>query len=530
MIVKSPPLGRIGIIPDQGFSYQTEVGAWLDGRNLRFDDQHIKIIPEPTELIATVADDATWLQLYDDDLGPRAVYGTPTKLYRLSIDLTTWEDVTKLATTYSSGDWHSFAWGESVVFNNGVDVPQILNPGASNFIDLPNWGLLTSGQQTVTCKSLRPFNNAMVASNVTFNGTVKPNMVWWSAQAVVDNNDSQFTQPSWDYEDISTLSGFNYVGVDEGELIDSLTLDTSHMVYTRSSTYAMQFVGGTFVYAFRRVLEYGLAQLGAVTDFNNFHFVIAPATIYMHDGSTVQQIARSRLEDTFFGSLASFDDLRCTHDVGNKEIHTLLSPKFGGGKDYLIYNYEDNTWAIGDAYSGDPGVTGNLIQCMAYGLKVDSGGGAWDANSETWSSITGTWADADPAADVRVMYWLLGNKLMFAEQNNEIRDPFKSYYVRTGRVGFRELAPEFHSGAVPTIMRIYPHIEGSALTQFSFFRAENLGSLIAADDVVTFGPNTAYKSDIRVTARYIEMQVDVIGPGLWRMYSMDYDVEAEYAR
>ena len=530
MIVKSPPLGVIGLIPDQGFNYQTEVGAWLEGRNMRFDDKHVKIIPEPAELIATVADDATWLQLYDDDLGPRAVYGTATKLYRLSIDLQSWQDVTNVGGDYNSGDWHSFAWGESVVFNNGIDPPQILNPGAANFIDLPNWGLLTSGQQNVQCKSLRPFNNVMVASNITFNGTVKPNMVWWSAPGVISNDDSQFTQPSWDYEDISTLSGFNYVGVDEGELIDSLTLDTSHMIYTRSSTYAMQLVGGTFVYAFRRVLEFGLAQLGAVADFNNYHFVVAPATIYMHDGSTVRQIARSRLEDSFFSSLASFEDLRCTHDVGNKEIHILLTLKFSPRRLYLIYNYEEDNWAIGEGWSGDPETQANWVNCMAYGLKVDPGGGAWDTNTETWTTILGSWSDADPAADVRVMYWLLGNKLMFAEQNSEVRDPYKNYYVRTGRVGFRELSEDFNSSVTPTMTRIYPHIEGDALTQFSFFRAENLGALVSADDVVTFSPTVNYKSDIRVTARYMEMQVDVIGPGPWRLYSMDYDVIPEYAR
>lgn len=530
MIVKSPPLGAIGLIPDQGTNYQTQVGAWLEGLNLRFDDSHIKIIPEPELLLATVADDATWLQLYDDDLGPRAVYGTPTKLYRLSLDLTSWDDVTNVGGDYTSGDWHSFKWGESVVFNNGIDPPQILNPGTSNFIDLPNWGLLTSGQKAVQAKSLRPFNNTMVALNITIDGVEKRNMVWWSAPAVISNDDSQFTQPSWDYEDISTLSGFNYVGVDEGELVDSLTLDTSHMIYTRTSTYAMQLVGGSFVYAFRRVLEFGIAQLGAVADFNNFHFVVAPATIYMHDGSTIKQIANARLEDTFYNAISGFSDLRCTHDVGNKEIHTLLTLKFRDAQQYLIYNYEEDTWAVADAFSGDPEDQANWVKCQAYGLKVDPGGGTWDASTDTWDSITLTWAQADPAADLRVMYWLCGNKLMFAEQNLLTRDPFKRYYVRSGRYNFRELAPEFSTQSVPTVMRLLPHIEGSAETQFSFFLAENLGSSIAAGEVATFDPVTQYKSDVRVTSRYMELEVAVTGDGDWRLYSMDYDVEAEYAR
>lgn len=530
MIVKSPPLGVIGLIPDQGRNYQTEVGAWLDGLNVRFDQQQIKIIREPDNLLPTVAPDATWLQLYDDEIGPRAVYGTPTGLFRLNIDATGWDDVTRLSGPYNGGNWHSFPWGESVVFNNGVDPPQILNPATLNFIDLPNWGLLTSGQKAVTAQSLRPFGTVMVACNIVIDTAAKPNMVWFSGPGVIDNNDAAFASPSWDYEDISTLSGFNYIAVEDGEILDSLTLDTGHMIYTRQSAYVMQLVGGAFVYSFQRLLEYGIARLGAVASFNNYHFCVAPATIYVHDGSTVTQVANGRLEEAFFDRIDGFEALRCTHDVGNKEIHTLLSLSSRVAKQYLIYNYEEDNWSVGDAINGDPLDMNNQVICMAYGLRVKTGGGSWDGSADTWETIDGSWLDADASGGVRTMYWLTPDTLLLAEGISTRRDPNKRYFVRSGRFNFRELADEFNTQTVPTVMRLLPHIDGQAETTFSFFLSENLGDVERTGDVVTFDPTTQYKADVRMTSRYMELQVEVTGDGDWRLYSMDYDLQDEYAR
>ena len=525
MIVKSPPLGQVGVVPDLGTAHRAPVGAWLEAANVRFDDGHIRPILEPTTVIDTV-DTATWFELYDDDIGSRIVYGSADSLYRLNIDGTAWEDVTRLSGPYNSGNWHSFVWGDSVVFNNGIDAPQILTPGAANFIDLPNWGLLTSGQKAVSAKSLRPFGNFMVALNITIDGVVKPNQVWWSDAAVLDNNDANFNQPSWDYESPTNLSGFTYVGVSDGELVDSLTLDTSHMIYLKTATFAMQLIGGQFVFAFRRVLEYGLAQLGAVAEYNNFHYVIDPATVYIHDGSTVRQVANARVEETFLSALKEFSDLRCEHNIGDKEIHTLYVDKSDDRRKLLIYNYEEDNFTFADAWFDDPAVG---AVSLAYGLKVDPGGGTWEANTDTWETIQGTWGDLDPSSDARVMYWLLPDKLMLAEQSTT-REPTKRYFARSGRWAFSDFSPEFDSNNTNEFSRILPHIEGEALTRFTISTAENLGSAVKVADTGDYDPESGYKVDIRANGRYIIMDVDIIGDGAWEFFSMEMDVEAEYGR
>lgn len=524
MMYQSPPLGSTGIVPDLGTNHPLPLGAWEDVKNLRFNDSHIRRIKDPVEALPTVADDATWLQLYTDDIGPRIAYGTPTKLYRLNIAGDTWEDVTRLSGDYTSGDWHSFSWGESVIFNNGVDVPQILTAGSSAFVDLPNWGLLTSGQKAVTAKSLRPFNNVLVACNVTIDGVEFPNMDWWSAPAVIDNNDANFNQPSWDYEDPSTLSGFNYVGVNSGPIVDSLSLDTVHIIYTKFATFAMRPIGGRLIYAFTRILDYGLARLGAVVDYNNFHFVAGPTSIFRHDGSVITHLADGRIEDSFFNSLASTETLRCTQDIGNKEIHTLYQNR-NGDWEYGIYNYDEDTWSRGDA-SKD----GKDVVCMAYGQEQDLDAETYDTVTTTYATETRTYAEVFPKAEGRRMYWLLTDKLMLAEEST-VKDPNKDYYVSSGFLSFSELGPEFTTNVAKSFQRIYPHIEGTADTQFTISRAKLLGQpLTAGQRVRTFVPGVSDKVAFRATARFFIMRIDLVSDGDWEMPTMNYDLGIKHGR
>jgi len=143
-------------------------GAWANGRNIRFKDGYLEPIREPVLALAT-PDGALWQQLYTDDTGPRVVIATDTRLFRLDLPGTAWDDVSPGLLDYTPGGiWHSFPWGNAVVFNNGINTPQILLDGATEFSDLPNWGLLSNSGQTVTVAGvLRPIGDRMVALDFT---------------------------------------------------------------------------------------------------------------------------------------------------------------------------------------------------------------------------------------------------------------------------------------------------------------------------------------------------------------------------
>ena len=349
MLVPSGNLGTLGLMPDQP-DHMLPVGGWSKGRNIRFPDGYLERINEPELVIGTAdANPPRWFQLYEDETGPRVVYATDTDLFRLNLPLTAWDNVTNTSIgAYTAGEWQSFQWGTACVFNNGQDAPQILLSGATEFTTLANWGLLTSGQTVTTCKAIRPFKGFMIAVNLVIDGIVKPNALWASGPGVDDNDDSNFFQPSWDYEDPGTSSYFDYQGSEDGPLVDLLKLNNFMMVYTSASGIPMQLVGGANIWHFGEAIEYGLIGLGSVVAFKNFHFCVGPSTLYVHDGSVIQHLADARIQKNFYSELQDFDHITGAENLATKEVHFQYNAK-NGRREYLIFSYKDDNFSIGDA-------------------------------------------------------------------------------------------------------------------------------------------------------------------------------------
>lgn len=535
MFVQSPSLGQLGLITDLP-NQAVPIGGWNAGRNIRFNDGFIERIPEPAKFADLFGDTSVennqgqWIQQYEDESGTRIVYASKAKLYRRNTANTAWEDVTRTSADYNtSGKWQSFQWGTAVVFNNGIDPPQILYNGAVNFVDLPNWGVLTSGTVTVSCRSIRPFRNFMIACDVTIDGVRQSNAVWWSDAAVIDNDTSGFDAPSWDYEDATTLAGINYVGVEDGAIIDSLSLRNNHVIYTSTSGHLMQLVGGTFVFSFQRILEYGIADVDAVAAFNNQHYCVGANTIFIHDGSTVQQIADGRIQESWLSTTDFSERISCEVNLRKKEVHALYTSS--GIRRYLIYNYKDDNFSFGDATVWD-GSASRRVNCMSYGFKqIDAL--AWNSVTETWDIITASWASLERDGLEETMYWLTEDAVHRAEAEFT-DDPGKFYYVEKDAIDFSELNPQFTSNRWKYLRQIYPHIDAEADTTFTVTWSANLSGPPDPNASTTIVPYSAtvgdYKVDLRATGRYLNIRIDVSGQGRWRMSSMDYDLELSHGR
>jgi hypothetical protein len=531
MTTPSPAVGALGILPDQP-DHELPLGAWADGRNLRFNDGYIERIKEPALRLAVPTDTVgLWIQLYHDGDFPRLVIavndtvGSVDKLYRLDLAGTAWEDVTPVGGLTEGGRWQSFKWGTAVVCNNGIEAPQILLTGGANFADLTNWGTLTSGQTVTTAAVLRPFRNFMLAIGLVIDGTRKPNALWISGPGVEDNDDTAFFQPSWDHEDPGTKSTFVYQGADVGPLVDMAQLNNQLILYTNASAYILQLVGGNNTWGFLPSIEYGLIGIGAVVPYKNHHFCIGPTTLYVHDGSVVRHIADGVIQTAFFDSLIDFDDITGVENLEFKEVQFLYNAK-GGKREYLIYNYKDETFAIGDA-----SVEGDDCAAMAYDIGGDEDGTeTWATISTTWSTETRTWADLAGSSGKRSMFWLTAGGLYLAEAFNT-QDSQKRYFVSRDKLDFSELNEKMTTNWWKEISAVYPHITGTAPTEITLGWSETVGETTINDlDTFSYDPATDYKADFRTSGRYIALAVDIVGDGAWRFSSMNYDLDVEYGR
>jgi hypothetical protein len=295
-----------------------------------------------------------WIQGWADGLSTYLAAATGEKLFFLASsgygDI--WVDASRVEGYNTDGYWDSFAWGDTCVFNNGIDPPQVFNSNTQKFEDLPSWGMISTADDILnnappsrkvqaSCVRLVPYKSFLVAVGVTEGGLYQPNKVWWSDST---NLAGYYGAPNWDYETPASLSGQIVVDPEGGAIRTGAVLNEQLIIYTDSGATAMQLVGGRLVMNFRRLFKRGAAGLHCVTEVQNQHFVVSQDTIYIHDGSTVvgNLIAKDRVEEEFYkriGKGGRFGDgsvdwnsLQVVKDPDRKEvIISYTDPSQGSG-------------------------------------------------------------------------------------------------------------------------------------------------------------------------------------------------------
>lgn len=560
VFIQSGPLGTVGLITDPP-EHTLPLGAWTDVRNMRFKDGYIRRVFEPQQIAGSepvAGQEPIWLEQWISEDGPAAVYASATKLFRYNPGTDSWDDVSRGGGTYVASDyWQSFAWGQSVIFNNENNVPQILYPGASEFQDLPNWGLISSNpadpqgdvDTLARCTVLRPYGNFLVAINVRENATAEdfPNRVWNSGPATRTDSALPGDNPSWDYADLGSLSRIRDVASEDGPLVDQLQLGAVNMLYTQRSATAMQFTNdSSVIFTFNRVLDYGIANIHAVAQFNNFHFCVGLDTVYTHDGANMVPLIDGRVQEAFFDVNPVTGTFQVEHYTRQKEIHILLESRTqvdASGTPVRVvftWNYKDDTFSVWDAFTGTTaGGDRALVTALSYGTRSPDNT-TWDdltAAGTTWDDLTAegvTWDDFVAEGGGQELFWIGPDGLFVAEADRAL-NPDKRYLVGREFIDLSELSPEITANVWKWVTQVYPHIStskepGDGLTEITLGWAENLQSEVFNVQTETYDPLTNIKADFRTTGRYLGLTFEVVGPGEWELSSMDFEVQMVYGR
>ena len=79
-------------------------------------------------------------------------------------------------------------------------------------------------------------------------------------------------------------------------IVDGLQLGTNFVIYSSTEAMLMEFVGGTFIFNFRKLFsDEGIINQNCVVEADGKHYVFGTHDIYMHDGTTKQSICDERV-------------------------------------------------------------------------------------------------------------------------------------------------------------------------------------------------------------------------------------------
>lgn len=498
MFIPLRGLGKLGVVPDsQGQAMP--VGAWKDALNVRFSGLSMEKMLEPSlEVDLTIDPDAEPVHVTPEIKEPKWVQGWSdglTSFFAMAAAAADGNDYLYFLRRSSAddpgfwqyaggpydsaGNWQSFGWGDTCVFNHGLSPPQILNPSTALFENLPKWGFISNAEDILNlrdpsrdtyalCQWIVPYKGFLVAGGVTENGKYGPNTVWWSnATSLVGYSTGPYNTggpPDWDYESPASLSGKAEVGAGDGRLEWAGMLNESLICYNTGSATALTLVGGTNVMDFRRLFNKGCAGINLTAEFNNLHFVLSRDQIYVHDGSSVNLIAKERVEEEFFrragkggrfgGEEIDFSAMQVVKNPDRKEIYLLF------GSNYIPVRFGNPTGKhLTDLHTGTDILQDGELRPMDGWVLAKDGyiyvsdtNTAWSAHYSDDSGLNFQPVPVDPVSPTGSN----ASGLVYDAENKAI------YYTTDGANGGYtaghkiELEPASHEGNVFTTMWATP--------------------------------------------------------------------------
>ena len=162
----------------------------------------------------------------------------------------------------------------------------------ANFADLPNW------PSNHRANALRPFGDFLLALGMT-EGTIS-----FEQGAFSNLVDANSVPDSWDETDTTKSAGFNDLVQMQTPIVDGLELGTNFVIYSSSEAILMEFVGGTFVFNFRKLFgDEGIINQNCVVEVDGKHFVFGNNDIYVTDGTTRRSISDERIRQFVYGGM-----------------------------------------------------------------------------------------------------------------------------------------------------------------------------------------------------------------------------------
>ena len=437
----------------------------------------------------------------------------------------------------SSTQFTACSLGAVFYLNRESHVPRYFTSASSTFTALPAWNAAWR------CEVLRSFKDFLVAFNVTKSATQFQTMVKWSDAALAGAPPA-----SWDETDPTKLAGETILAELSGPIVDAQNLRDAVVIYGTNEVWLMEFVGGQFVFRFRRIFgDAGILNRNCAVEVEGRHYVFGNDDIYVHDGTQRKSLAAGRVRDFVFRNLntAHLNRSFVAHNVATREIlfcyvsgDADAVPGFTGGTGVnraAVYCYDNDTWGFMDI----PNVFGPMSLAPASAaLTYATAPAGFDATGGSYQDVVGS-VRRTPMASVRALGSSIASaRLSFLdpiEANSTVPFAldtalFTPAYLEKEHIDLDAQGAELT--VFKTVSRVVPQLRMVTGGNVAFrFGAANLhGAATTWADPLTFNAATDYKIDTRVSGRYLALRATVTEPRDFSLSGFDATITSNGAR
>ena len=529
-IVPNNDVASIGIITDQ-LPMQLPDAAWSNGTNVRFNSNQVVKFTGHIEFFDASAD-ADW----DGGVGDQVYYAIPyndgSNAYWIycglkdaritngsaSKEITNVVDFSATAKT----NWTGGILSTFLILNNGVDEPQSWDGDyatPSLLTDLANWS-----SQAETCGAMRVYKNYLVALDVTKASVRYRSLVKWSDSAALGA-----LPDSWDATDETNDAGETDLSektkdVNIGALIDCMPLRDTNIIYSDSQTWAMDFIGGTFVFAFRQLFKNnGILTRRCVQEFEGKHFVVGRSDVYVHDAAVLKSVIDGKNKRFLFNDMdgANYETTYVFANYEETEMW-ICYPQAGSATPLptkaLVWNWRNGSWGRRDLINtpnyGTPHISSGVVDTAVSSDIWDTG----VSSGLTWDVVDRKW-DVRGFSPQEQSTLICADKLYKGDTSNTFDGvAFESFVERT----------DIPLGEQDQIMRIktfYPKMAGSSAVRIHVGSQMAPGGAVDWGTPVSFTPGTDIKVDVRKTGTHAAIKIESIGDQDWSFTGYEIEVE-----
>lgn len=499
------------------------INAWTNVKNVRSYNGQLQSVNFPTVTmnvasLPNLSTDHARAIIGYQNINSTVAYASNTNIYLYAQGLHVLA-TSGANTIVNSVEWDSLNFNNSLVFSNPDSVPQILTPDETMFVDMPEWGLLT-GHVDWFCEKMTSYKNFLVALNMTEDGVEYKQRVRWSDVAGPNLAPSNWDAGLVDHAD--SLAGFNDLSDATGSILTGLTLNDTYYIYTDREIFAMQFVGGTSIFSFRKINgDINCYNKNSVIQYKNSHIIISRDNVYQFNGTQAISIIDGKIRDKLFKDIN--EDFRSQVKLINhppyNEVWILYpnnSSQEGECNSAAVFNSVDGTWIFRDV---------DDIVSIANVQQPSTTNTRWDDINEVWVSNTDVWFQAAYGTDILLSSDINGdfNILDFKvfSPNSVIATMERKY------IDFDEL--NIQATAVKRINAIYPHMSGNGTMKIYIGVSNSSVGPITWETPKPFIIGEDNRVDFRVSGQYISIRFVMSEPSTkWIFTGYSIDLEERF--
>ncbi len=428
---------------------------------------------------------------------------------------------TGTATTFSYCVYNSKAGGKGTTLINlsrltGSSAPfeDVFKTG-----DVITVNVVSRNPVKTTCGVIRSFNNILVAGNLKEQNTVDNTNIVRKLTGVVRTSDVAAPgglPQNWNPFAGGANTADEFTLSDTSVIQDLVPLSGNMYIYTTDSIHAARLTGNALApVSFSPVTkQYGCQTTDGVIEFDGKHLVVGSNDIYLFSGNpgNITSISDARVRDYFYKNYnaASINSLFILRNQANDEIW-INYPKGTNTKctEALIYNYKLNNWTIRDL--------DNIVSGVIAPVKGNSDDDRpWASGVLSKSKLFPVMARATSNANNSILVGDIGYQ--FTGSN------YVSYLEREGL----SVTPEFYTESFNSIALL---TQGRGILRVTSVSSNAPGGAkdidfdavistsvkkgvlrISSNDSLNNQAGPEYKSDCRISGRFINYRIDDANP------------------